>query len=206
MTRRVILALGANLGDRAATIESALRDLDARPEIAVVAGSRVYETPALTLTGIDDTEPRYLNACALLEVAETLSARALLDVLRALEDESGRQRQVRWGSRTLDLDIVDFGGLEQSTRVLTLPHPRAGDRAFVLAPWMDLEPDAVLAGRGPIAELRAAAADRVDPVGRIVVDREAAEAEERSVRVVLDGAAGGEAPANAARGLAEPGR
>ncbi|CAG7844308.1 2-amino-4-hydroxy-6-hydroxymethyldihydropteridinepyrophosphokinase [Pseudoclavibacter triregionum] len=206
MTRRVILALGANLGDRAATIESALRDLDARPEIAVVAGSRVYETPALTLTGIDDTEPRYLNACALLEVAETLSARALLDVLRALEDESGRQRQVRWGSRTLDLDIVDFGGLEQSTRVLTLPHPRAGDRAFVLAPWMDLEPDAVLAGRGPIAELRAAAADRVDPVGRIVVDREAAEAEERSVRVVLDGAAGGEAPANAACGLAEPGR
>lgn len=206
MTRRVILALGANLGDRAATIETALRDLDAHPDIALAAGSRVYETPALTLEGIDDTEPRYLNACALLEVAETLSARALLDVLRALEDESGRQRQVRWGSRTLDLDIVDFGGLEQSTRVLTLPHPRAGDRAFVLAPWMDLEPDAVLAGRGPIAELRAAATDHVDPVGRIVVDRAAAEPGELAVRVVVDGAAGAETHASSGRESAEPAR
>ncbi len=70
-------------------------------------------------------------------------------------------RDERWGDRTLDLDLIDFGGRELADERLELPHPRAWQRAFVLQPWLDVDPDAVLAGRGPVAELRAAASDEV---------------------------------------------
>jgi 2-amino-4-hydroxy-6-hydroxymethyldihydropteridine diphosphokinase len=82
-------------------------------------------------------------------------------VLQAIEAEHGRVRDEHWGDRTLDLDLIDFGGRVSVDERLELPHPRAWQRAFVLQPWLDVEPEAVLAGRGPIAELRRAAHDEV---------------------------------------------
>ena len=89
------------------------------------------------------------------------SKHALLDVLQALEAQHGRVRAERWGDRTLDLDLIDFGGREFADEQLEVPHPRAWQRAFVLQPWLDVEPDAVLPGRGPVAELRRDAHDEV---------------------------------------------
>ena len=77
----------------------------------------------------------------------------LLGLLHVVEAACDRVRTVRFGPRTLDLDVVDIAGLTSDDPVLTLPHPRAAERAFVLVPWLDLEPDAVLTGVGPVAEL-----------------------------------------------------
>jgi 2-amino-4-hydroxy-6-hydroxymethyldihydropteridine diphosphokinase len=82
-------------------------------------------------------------------------------VLQAIETGHGRVRDEHWGDRTLDLDLIDLGGRVISDERLELPHPRAWQRAFVLQPWLDVEPDAVLAGRGPVADLRLAAHDEV---------------------------------------------
>lgn len=180
MSRRVIVALGGNLGDRAAILAAAAREIASIPGVRIVVASRLYETPALTLEGMDETAPRFLNAALRLEVDGRLDPRRLLDELRAIEDEAGRQRVVRWGSRTLDLDLIDVEGVEQEDRILTLPHPRAAERAFVLAPWLDVEPDGTVPGRGPIAVLREQAGDRVEAVGRLVLDDDGA------VRALLD--------------------
>jgi 2-amino-4-hydroxy-6-hydroxymethyldihydropteridine diphosphokinase len=158
MTRAVI-AFGANLGDREATIAAATRELAETPGVVLVAVSPVYETPAMKDSGVDHDAPGYLNG--VLVVDTTLDAHAQLDVLQGIEARHGRVRAEHWGDRTLDLDLIDLGGARVSDERLTLPHPRAWQRAFVLQPWLDLEPDAVLAGRGPIAELRSAAHDEV---------------------------------------------
>lgn len=147
MTRAVI-ALGANLGDRETAIRSALARLTATAGVEVLAVSPLSETVALTLDGPDADRPAYLNGVALIETA--LEPLALLDVLGVVEREHGRDRSgsaPRWGDRTLDLDIVDYGGIRMSTARLTLPHPRAAERDFVLRPWLDVDPDAVLDGR-----------------------------------------------------------
>ena len=158
MTRAVI-AFGANLGDREATIAAATRELAGSDGIELVAVSPVYETAAITTTGVDPTAPGYLNGVILIETS--LEPHALLDLLQRLEVEHGRVRGERWGDRTLDLDLSDFGGRESADERLVLPHPRAWKRAFVLQPWLDIDPDAVVAGRGTVAELRAAASDEV---------------------------------------------
>ncbi len=158
MTRAVI-AFGANLGDREATIASATRELAEGQGIELLAVSPVYETPAITDAGVDHDAPGYLNGVIVVETA--LEPHRLLDVLQAIENRHGRVRAGHWGDRTLDLDLIDFGGREQFDDRLELPHPRAWQRAFVLQPWLDVEPDAVLPGRGPVAELRAAATDEV---------------------------------------------
>lgn len=158
MTRAVI-AFGANLGDRESTIDSAVRALAETPGVELVAVSPIYETPAIKDTGVDRDAPGYLNGVVLVETA--LEAHALLDVLQALEAQHGRVRAEHWGDRTLDLDLIDFGGTAFADERLELPHPRAWQRAFVLQPWLDVEPDAVLPGRGPVAELRRDAHDEV---------------------------------------------
>ena len=158
MTRAVI-AFGANLGDREATIAAATRELAGSDDIELVAVSPVYETAAITTTGVDPTAPGYLNGVILIETS--LDPHALLDLRQRLEVEHGRVRGERWGDRTLDLDLIDFGGRESADERLVLPHPRAWKRAFVLQPWLDIDPDAVVAGRGTVAELRAAASDEV---------------------------------------------
>jgi 2-amino-4-hydroxy-6-hydroxymethyldihydropteridine diphosphokinase len=158
MTRAVI-AFGANLGDREATIESAVRALADAPGVALVAVSPVYSTPAIKDEGVDPDAPGYLNGVLVVETS--LDPHALLDVLQAIEAQHGRIRSEHWGDRTLDLDLIDHGGLVLSDERLELPHPRAWQRAFVLQPWLDVDPDAVLPGRGRVADLRAEADDEV---------------------------------------------
>jgi 2-amino-4-hydroxy-6-hydroxymethyldihydropteridine diphosphokinase len=156
---RAVIAFGANLGDREATIAAATRELAGSDGIELVAVSPVYETAAVKPTGVDPDAPGYLNGVILIETS--LDPHALLDLLQRLEVEHGRVRDERWGDRTLDLDLIDFGAREFADERLELPHPRAWQRAFVLQPWLDIDPDAVLVGRGPVAALRAAASDEV---------------------------------------------
>jgi 2-amino-4-hydroxy-6-hydroxymethyldihydropteridine diphosphokinase len=158
MTRAVI-AFGANLGDREANIASATRALAETPAVKLVAVSPVYETPAMKDDGVDREAPGYLNGVVIVDTS--LEAHALLDVLHGIEARHGRVRGEHWGDRTLDLDLIDLGGAVISDDRLTLPHPRAWQRAFVLQPWLDIEPDAVLVGHGRIADLRDGAHDEV---------------------------------------------
>lgn len=149
--RRAVIALGANLGDRAATLQSALDQLGEADGVQITAVSAFIETPALTPAGVDPSKPPYVNAVAL--ATTTLAPVALLDVLAGIEAAHGRERTERWGDRTLDLDLIDVEGTVLDSPRLTLPHPRAAERDFVLMPWLDVDPDAVLTGRGRVAEL-----------------------------------------------------
>jgi 2-amino-4-hydroxy-6-hydroxymethyldihydropteridine diphosphokinase len=146
-----VVALGANLGDRKATLLAAVRELAEADGVEVTAISPVIETPALKPEGVDHDAPSYLNAVVL--VRTTLTPIALLDALGRIETAHGRIRAERWGDRTLDLDIVDFAGLTSTSERLTLPHPRAFERDFVLKPWLAVNPDAVLPGHGTVAAL-----------------------------------------------------
>ncbi len=157
--RDVVLALGSNLGDRESILRDALDDLRARPGIELGRVSALVETPALTLHGVDETAPAYLNAVALART--TLSPDDLLDALHDVERGHGRERGERWGDRTLDIDIVAYGDREYSDDRITLPHPRAHERAFVLVPWLQVDPLAVLPGRGRVSDLLAATTDAV---------------------------------------------
>jgi 2-amino-4-hydroxy-6-hydroxymethyldihydropteridine diphosphokinase len=146
-----ILALGSNLGDREATIRAAVRDIAALPGVVVTAASGLVETPALKPHGVDTDAPAYLNA--IVRVETLLEPHDLLTALTGIEAAHGRVREERWGDRTLDLDIVTFGALTINSPGLTIPHPRAGVRDFVLGPWLQVEPEAELPGLGPIAAL-----------------------------------------------------
>jgi 2-amino-4-hydroxy-6-hydroxymethyldihydropteridine diphosphokinase len=148
-----VIALGANLGDRAATFVQVARELAEISGVELVAVSPVTETIALRPAGPDPDAPRYLNAVAL--VRTTLPPETLLMVLQELENSHGRERAERWGDRTLDLDLVSYGAVQQQTERLTLPHPRAHERDFVLRPWLEVDPDAVLPGKGRVADLLA---------------------------------------------------
>ncbi|MRX44378.1 2-amino-4-hydroxy-6-hydroxymethyldihydropteridine diphosphokinase [Agromyces kandeliae] len=158
MTRAVI-AYGANLGDREATLASAMRAIAEADGVELVAVSPVYESAAVRLDGVDPDAPRYLNGVIVVETR--LGPHALLDLLQRVEAEHGRTRETRWGDRTLDLDLIDVRGVRLADERLELPHPRAWERAFVLQPWLDVEPDAEIAGRGAVAALRAEATDEV---------------------------------------------
>ena len=152
MTRAVI-AMGANLGDRAETIADAIERLKATDGVDVVAVSDLVETVAIRSDGPDDSHPNYLNGVAFVDT--TLSAASLLAVLHAFEDDHGRTRAERWGDRTLDLDLIVFGELIEDGN-LVVPHPRAHERFFVLGPWLSLDPDATIPGRGLVRDLLAA--------------------------------------------------
>jgi len=121
--------------------------------VEVTAISTPIETVAVRPDGEDPDAPAYLNAVVL--VRTTLPPRKLLALLNDLERENGRVRGERWGDRTLDLDIIDYAGMQSTSDDLTLPHPRAHERTFVLRPWVEVAPDAVLPGHGRIADLLA---------------------------------------------------
>ncbi|WP_210507691.1 dihydroneopterin aldolase [Naasia sp. SYSU D00057] len=150
----VVLALGSNLGDRAATLASAVRALRALPGLTVTAESPVLETVALTLEGEDPDKPGYLNQVVLGR--SDLGPEPLLEALLAIERAHGRVRAERWGDRTLDLDLIAYGDRRIDTPDLQLPHPRAAERDFVLRPWLQADPDAVLPGAGRVDALLAA--------------------------------------------------
>jgi 2-amino-4-hydroxy-6-hydroxymethyldihydropteridine diphosphokinase len=147
----VVLALGSNLGDRQDILQGAVDAIVGLPGVRVTAVSPVYETVPVG----GPAQPDYLNAIVLADAARP--ARELLDRLHEIEAAFDRVRVVRWGPRTLDIDVVDFGGERSDDPQLTLPHPRAHERAFVLGPWRDVDPDAALPGHGPVAELLAKA-------------------------------------------------
>ena len=151
---RAILSLGSNLGDREATLADAVRDIDQLDGVELLAVSSMIVTAAIKPDGVDASAPEYLNLVA--EIATTLEPVALLAQLNRIELEHGRVREVRWGDRTLDIDIVTMGGVRVSTDALTLPHPRAAERAFVLVPWLELDPHAELPGIGAVDALPAA--------------------------------------------------
>lgn len=159
IAQTAVIALGSNLGDREATIRGAVRDIDGIPGVRVTAASALVESAALKLTGVDDSAPRYLNAVVLAET--TLTPLELLDAVGVIEHDHGRVRDTVWGDRTLDIDLVAVADVQQATERLTLPHPRARERAFVLAPWLQVEADAVLPGHGRVIDLLAATHDRV---------------------------------------------
>lgn len=150
---RAVFALGSNLGDRAATLQGAVDALADAPGITPVAVSPVYETAPVG----GPPQPSYLNA--VLVVDTVLAPEVLLDRARATEDAFGRVRGERWGARTLDVDLLVVGDQVRADPDLTLPHPRAQERAFVLLPWCDVAPQDELPGYGRVADL-AAAADR----------------------------------------------
>ena len=149
MTRAVV-ALGSNLGDRGASVIEAVRLLAAVDGVEVTAASSLIETVALTPHGLDESAPSYLNGVVLVET--TLDPEALLDAANAIEAELGRVRGERWADRTIDIDLIDYEGVALDTPRLTLPHPRAAERDFVLRPWLELDPLATLGGV-PIADL-----------------------------------------------------
>jgi 2-amino-4-hydroxy-6-hydroxymethyldihydropteridine diphosphokinase len=148
-----VVALGSNLGDREATLASAVLALGALPQSSIRAVSSWHGTTALTPHGPDPERPAYLNAVALLET--DLDAFQLLDGLRAIENLHGRERVERWGDRTLDLDLIAFGDLEIDGDQLQVPHPHAHLRTFVLEPWLEVQPDAELIGHGRVADVLA---------------------------------------------------
>jgi 2-amino-4-hydroxy-6-hydroxymethyldihydropteridine diphosphokinase len=150
MRVRSVLSLGANLGDRQRNLDGAISLIAAHPDCELIAASDSYESAALTLAGVDEQAPRYLNRTVIVETS--LKPKSLLRFLQQIEKHFGRERSIRWASRTLDIDIISFGDL-QLTGNLEIPHPRAHERAFVLLPWLEVDPEAEIAGRGKVADL-----------------------------------------------------
>ncbi len=146
-----VIALGANLGNRLETLQGAIDALGDTPGMRVKAVSPVYETEPW---GVDPgSQPAYLNA--VVAVKTTLPPSSLLERAHAVEEAFDRVREERWGPRTIDVDIVAYADRVSDDPVLTLPHPRAHQRAFVLAPWHDIDPEARIPGRGDVAALLA---------------------------------------------------
>ena len=146
-----VVALGANLGDRQATIRAAAERIARLPLVTDVRLSSLFETVAVRLDGPDPDAPGYVNAVAL--VTTRLAPEILLGMLHAIEDENGRERHQRWGDRTLDLDLITYGDVVSDDPRVQLPHPRAAERLFVLEPWLDVDPEAELRGHGRVADL-----------------------------------------------------
>ncbi|MEU2301839.1 2-amino-4-hydroxy-6-hydroxymethyldihydropteridine diphosphokinase [Streptomyces antibioticus] len=147
--QRAVISLGSNLGNRLETLQGAIDALEDTPGVRVKAVSPVYETAPW---GVEPgSQPSYFNAVVVLKT--TLPPSSLLERAHAVEEAFHRVREERWGARTLDVDIVAYADVVDGDPRLTLPHPRAHERAFVLAPWLDVEPEAELPGRGPVAAL-----------------------------------------------------
>ena len=146
---RAYVGLGANLGRREETFERAVALLDAAAGVDVVAMSELRETDPV---GVVD-QPRFLNGAVAVDT--TLSARALLDTLLAIERALGRVRAERWGPRIVDLDLLVYGDEILDEPGLRVPHPRLHERRFALEPLAELDPELVIPGRGRVSELLA---------------------------------------------------
>lgn len=147
------VGLGANLGDARSSLIAAVRQIEGLPGTRLAAVSSLYRSAP-----VDSSGPDYLNAVVGLET--DLPPRALLHALQRIEQLHGRERPYPNAPRTLDLDLLAYGEVTQQDPELTLPHPRAHLRAFVLQPWAELAPDLILAGRECLAVLAAAVTDQ----------------------------------------------
>lgn len=142
---RAVISLGANIGDAKANIDLAVALL--REATDVIAVSSYLQTKPVG----GPEQPDYLNAVAIVE--SELPAKDLLALLNGIETAMGRTREIHWGPRVIDLDLIQYGGLLVHDEKLTLPHPRAHERRFVLAPWFEIEPAAILLTHGRISDL-----------------------------------------------------
>ena len=142
---RAVIALGANIGNTREQMDLAVAML--REATDVIAVSTYHRTAPVG----GPTQPDFLNAICIAE--SELPAIDLLSLLHGIEKSLGRERIQRWGPRTIDLDLIQYGSLISKAAELELPHPRAFERGFVLAPWIEIEPDAVLLTHGKVAEL-----------------------------------------------------
>ena len=145
---KVVISLGSNLGNRKANLSGAIKSL--AKYINVEQVSEFIETEPVG----GPEQPNYINAVLIGE--SNLSPEELLKSCQEIEAEFGRIRDVRWGPRTLDIDLIKFGETQMDSEKLTLPHPRAHEREFVLEPWLSIEPNAELTGKGLVADLLAA--------------------------------------------------
>jgi 2-amino-4-hydroxy-6-hydroxymethyldihydropteridine diphosphokinase len=146
--RQAVLAIGSNLGDRLGRLQGAVSALEDTPEVTLVAVSSVYETEPV---GAPADSPSFLNAVVLIDT--TLTVHTLLDRALAIEEAFGRERSERNAPRTLDVDLIVVGDRVADDEQLTLPHPRAHERAFVLAPWLEIDPEGEIPGKGFVADL-----------------------------------------------------
>ncbi len=142
---KAVVSLGANIGDPKANLDLAVALL--REATDVIAVSSYLQTKPVG----GPEQPDYLNAVAIVE--SELPAKDLLAVLNGIETAMGRTREIHWGPRVIDLDLIQYGGLLVHDEKLTLPHPRAHERRFVLAPWFEIEPEAILLTHGRISDL-----------------------------------------------------
>jgi 2-amino-4-hydroxy-6-hydroxymethyldihydropteridine diphosphokinase len=144
---KAVVALGANIGNPSEQMDLAIAML--KEATGVIAVSTYYITKPVG----GPEQPDYINAVCILE--SDLPALDLLSLLQGIEKSLGRERIERWGPRTIDLDLIQYGSLLSKAEELELPHPRAHERRFVLEPWHEIEPDAVLLTHGKISELLA---------------------------------------------------
>ena len=142
---KAVIALGSNIGDTKTNLDLALTMLREATDVKQV--SSYYSTKPVGYTD----QPDFLNAVCIIETE--LPAMALLAMLQGIEKVMGRERTIKWGPRTIDLDIIQYGDLISKAEELTLPHPRAHERKFVLEPWHEIEPDAILLTHGKISDL-----------------------------------------------------
>ena len=142
---KAVISLGANIGDPKANLDLAVGLL--REATEVIAVSSYLQTRPVG----GPEQPDYLNAVAIME--SDLPAKDLLALLNGIETAMGRTREIHWGPRVIDLDLIQYGGLLVNDEKLTLPHPRAHERRFVLAPWFEIEPEAILLTHGRISDL-----------------------------------------------------
>jgi 2-amino-4-hydroxy-6-hydroxymethyldihydropteridine diphosphokinase len=152
MSVTAYVGLGSNLGDPRRELLAAFDELARLPQTRLAARSSLYRSAPLG----HEAQPDFLNAVARLETG--LEAEALLDALQEIERKHGRERPFRDAPRTLDLDLLLYGEMQVSGPLLSLPHPRMHERAFVLAPLLELDPQASIPGRGSAAALLAACA------------------------------------------------
>jgi 2-amino-4-hydroxy-6-hydroxymethyldihydropteridine diphosphokinase len=143
---KAIVGIGANLGDAVVQVRSAIDAVAGLPGTSLVAASSLYRTAPVGYTA----QPDFVNAAALIETK--LAPRALLDALRAVEARFGRGRAFKDAPRTLDLDLLLYDGLQIDEPGLVVPHPRLHERAFALAPVVEIDPECVIPGRGPAKE------------------------------------------------------
>ena len=146
---KVVIALGANLGEPRAQVARAIEEI--RKLLNVITVSSLYETAPF---GVPDSQPNYINAALIGETDK--KPMDLMNALLEVENSLGRTRSFQNAARLIDIDIIDLGGLFMESESLTLPHPRAHERRFVLEPWLEIDPSAHLPGRGPVSELLAA--------------------------------------------------
>lgn len=147
--RHVTYSLGSNLGDRLEYLQGAANLLVQTPGMKITGVSSVYETDPVDYTD----QPLFLNI--VVQAESTLASTVMLERAHAIEDAFDRARTVPFGPRTIDVDLIAVADRVINNDVLTLPHPRAHERAFVLVPWLELEPEAVLVGHGRVADLLA---------------------------------------------------